>query len=238
MRHSTAALGDIVTVTVGPEKKQYKIYKDLICYHSEYFRKAFNGPWKEAEEGVVLDDVEVGVFNIFVDWLYTQTIPRQTEEWARISGMIDPTDKHAGWKVDLHRLKACVFGDRFFAPNFHDAVHNLFVDELVAQKGGAWYEYVIFAFTNLPEDNEILKLLVDKQCASWSPSQDDNNDEKSLHPQLPHSFLLRYMLSHAEVRSNLVASGKLEACSYHRHASDEERKQCQKPKDTDTYRAR
>jgi hypothetical protein len=31
----------------------------LLAYHSEYFQKALAGPWKEAQEGlIVLEDVE------------------------------------------------------------------------------------------------------------------------------------------------------------------------------------
>lgn len=44
---------------IGPQKKNYYIHKALLMQHSEYFRKALQGPWKEAEEGVVrLDDVD------------------------------------------------------------------------------------------------------------------------------------------------------------------------------------
>jgi hypothetical protein len=64
--NSVAAQGEIVTIFIGPEKKRYSIHKDIICYHSGYFRAAFNGSWKESDEGVTLEDIKVEVFNIFV----------------------------------------------------------------------------------------------------------------------------------------------------------------------------
>jgi len=56
---STAALGDIVAIEVGPEKKQYQVHKDILCHYSEYFPAAFNGSWKESEDKTTpLLDVE------------------------------------------------------------------------------------------------------------------------------------------------------------------------------------
>ena len=50
---------DTFIVEVGLEKKWYRVHKSLIAKHSEYFRAASSGPWKEAEDGkVVLGDVE------------------------------------------------------------------------------------------------------------------------------------------------------------------------------------
>jgi hypothetical protein len=51
-----------VIVVVGPEARKYYLSKALLTYHSEFFKKAFQGPGKEAQEGVVrLDDVELTV---------------------------------------------------------------------------------------------------------------------------------------------------------------------------------
>ncbi|KAF1946183.1 hypothetical protein EJ02DRAFT_431095 [Clathrospora elynae] len=63
---SVAACGEIVSVTVGPEKQIVNLHKTLICYHSEYFRTAFNGLWKESDEGVMIADVDIETFRLFV----------------------------------------------------------------------------------------------------------------------------------------------------------------------------
>ena len=47
-----------MTVVVGPKQTEYRILKALLVQHSEYFKRALNGPWKEAEDGAVkLEDV-------------------------------------------------------------------------------------------------------------------------------------------------------------------------------------
>jgi len=58
-RNSAMAMADVVIVEVGPERKQYHLYKALLTHHSEHFAKALTGNWKEADEGVIrLLDVE------------------------------------------------------------------------------------------------------------------------------------------------------------------------------------
>ena len=56
---SIAATGSIVIVEIGPEAKKYNVHKALLMHHSQFFKKALTGSWKEAQQGVVrLDDVE------------------------------------------------------------------------------------------------------------------------------------------------------------------------------------
>jgi hypothetical protein len=40
-------------VEVGATKTKYHIHRALLITHSEYFKKALSGPWKEAQEGIV-----------------------------------------------------------------------------------------------------------------------------------------------------------------------------------------
>lgn len=55
----SALLEGTVILKIGPDRFKYSIHKALLVYHSEYFRKALEGPWKEAEEGTFnLEDIE------------------------------------------------------------------------------------------------------------------------------------------------------------------------------------
>jgi hypothetical protein len=48
----------IAAINVGPDGTKYYVYKSLVADHSAYFKKALNGAWKGADEGVIcLDDV-------------------------------------------------------------------------------------------------------------------------------------------------------------------------------------
>lgn len=60
VNRSTAATAGIVIVEIGPDAKKFYVHKALLMHHSEYFKKALSGTWKEAQEGIVrLHDVEV-----------------------------------------------------------------------------------------------------------------------------------------------------------------------------------
>lgn len=67
---STAASSSFVTVEIGADRKTYCVHKTLLEHHSGYFSGVFNGPWKEAEDGVVpLEDIEPGICTLRLDLL-------------------------------------------------------------------------------------------------------------------------------------------------------------------------
>jgi len=55
----SAENNEIVTVEIGPNGRKYYLHKALLVYHSEFFEKALQGTWLEAEEDIVrLTDFE------------------------------------------------------------------------------------------------------------------------------------------------------------------------------------
>ncbi|OBT49086.1 hypothetical protein VE00_00116 [Pseudogymnoascus sp. WSF 3629] len=67
---------DIVTVYVGPREKRYSIHKALLTSQSEYFEKALNGKFKEADEQTIrLPEDSPDAFDLLIGWLYQNQIP-------------------------------------------------------------------------------------------------------------------------------------------------------------------
>ncbi|PVH78376.1 hypothetical protein DL98DRAFT_590496 [Cadophora sp. DSE1049] len=67
----------VVTVITGSEdaKKSFMIHKDIICHHSSYFAKAFNGKLLESKtQTMSLPNVDSDTFGLLVEWFYTQKI--------------------------------------------------------------------------------------------------------------------------------------------------------------------
>lgn len=55
--------------------KAFIIHENVICHHSAFFRAAFTGRFREAQNlSLTFTDTSEEVFGIFVQWLYTQTI--------------------------------------------------------------------------------------------------------------------------------------------------------------------
>ncbi|KAG9958544.1 hypothetical protein KCU61_g8214, partial [Aureobasidium melanogenum] len=91
----------LVTIEVGSEKKKFVIHKDILTFYSDFFRGAFNGSFMEATEGKLsLPDVEVEIFDIFNQFLYT--------------GCLADGQGHALRSIRL--IKLWLFGDRFIVP--------------------------------------------------------------------------------------------------------------------------
>lgn len=65
-------------VTVNGKKASaiWTIPKAMLSLHSEFFRKACYGPFKEGRENkMMLPECEPSIFQIFVQWLYFATLP-------------------------------------------------------------------------------------------------------------------------------------------------------------------
>jgi hypothetical protein len=214
----------IITLLISPEHVPYYVHKDFLIHHSGYFKKALVGPWKESEERVViLDDVEIAPFNILVHFLYTSQIPSSTDEWVKIS-------QAKKWKIEVVELKLLVLADRFHMSELLQLVNNDLVGSRM--KHAPYYELVIYAWENLPEGSPILRLLVDTHVANWEPKTDEGDEEEmELRPELPHEFLIKAMIRFAEVgterdKDKNGKAKKLVACDYHLHADDEEKEKC------------
>jgi hypothetical protein len=214
-------LSDLVTVKIGPEKKTYSVHASFLTYHSEYFRAALNGSWKEAEDRVVtLEDVEPDAFEVFVDWLYTQQIPAELKEQL---DNFATTDAAAKLLFGAYSL-----GDRVSTPAFCQMINNLTVDYYISGASAQWGT-ITDAFDILPPRCPILRALVDIHCWLWNPDDDDEGEKMELLLASPREFLGRAIRRYSEKAQNdsdWFLQGKLPLCDYHEHASDEERKKC------------
>ncbi|KAF1830870.1 hypothetical protein BDW02DRAFT_633298 [Decorospora gaudefroyi] len=209
MRPSAAASDLAITIVeVSAAKKKYHIHRSLLVEHSEYFKKALNGPWTETREGsVTLEDVDCNTFDIFVDWMYAQRLPKTEEAWYAVDDVQQDGP-----------LTALVLANRIIAPPLT-----------------AHYEFVIYAFANLFSERPILALLVELQYRRFCETHDTKeNGEMARRHRLPHDFLLRIMLRLGQANRDGDAEADLNPCDYHGHASEEAKKQCQANTDEDT----
>ncbi|KAF9693742.1 hypothetical protein EKO04_008147 [Ascochyta lentis] len=221
-RFGAAARDGVIAVEVGSERVKYYVHKALLEEHSEYFKRALNGPWKEAEEKVVcLDDVECRTFEVFVDWLYTRKLPAKRTGWVG-------EEYDSEWYITLQipMMKACAFANRMLSPDFLHAMEHRLIDHFIASGNVPFYEAIIFAFENLPPTSLILKALVDAHCRSFDEAEDtEENGELELRSQLPNTFLVDVMLRYVKLKSRKQTL--LDRCDYHGHVSEDEKQECQ-----------
>ncbi|CZR58478.1 uncharacterized protein PAC_08370 [Phialocephala subalpina] len=75
----------IVTVNVrkneDDEYETFPVHSNYICHYSPFFKAAFQGGFEEADKQEMnLEDTNPLAFGIFVTWLYTQQICRDSED--------------------------------------------------------------------------------------------------------------------------------------------------------------
>ncbi len=67
----------MVDLYVGSKRRHFRVHKKLLCYHSAFFDKAFEGKFKEGHEGMMyLPKDDPAAFEIFVNWLYRGSIDK------------------------------------------------------------------------------------------------------------------------------------------------------------------
>ncbi|KAF3039135.1 hypothetical protein E8E12_002086 [Didymella heteroderae] len=203
----------MATVVIGPSASTYLVHKVLITHHSEYFSKALSRPWMEAEDLIVVlagvgeeecefredcdqDNTYIPMVNLFVHWLYTQRIPHDYDAFKSVTRRPDaPRGYNMGMTLVL--AKAYALGDRILASTFRRVANDTLIGLTSAY---LWTPYF---------------------CESWSPEDDENNDQDAL-SELPPAFTVRVMRRLAYLRR-----GRYEGC-YVEHNDDEEQKSCKK----------
>ena len=177
------------------------------------------------------------IVSIFVDWVYSQRLPKNDSEWCDEEDEEyeedeeDEEDMRLA-KAQLARTKALVFGDRMLSPVFHKTVRDSLVEHIIER--GAYYEAVIYAFVNFPKDHTILDLFVEMHCRTFYNSLDTvKNGELELRASLPHAFLMRVNIRYSQIAELVLPDEELKPCDYHGHADENEKKQCQAKVDKD-----
>lgn len=67
--HMFMATEGVVVIKLGPKGIDYHVHKALLVHHSEYFRNALTGRWKESEEqAITLADVEPDACTYVPSW--------------------------------------------------------------------------------------------------------------------------------------------------------------------------
>ncbi|EPE32115.1 POZ [Glarea lozoyensis ATCC 20868] len=91
-RQSFCGENSIATINVIEAEKTtpFKAHKSFLISHSEYFAAAFRGNYEEAKTSVInLEDVSATTIDIFIGWIYRQTILTPQGEVPEFFELVD-----------------------------------------------------------------------------------------------------------------------------------------------------
>lgn len=178
----------------------------------------------DADEGIILDDVEVIVVKIFAYWLCTQDLPKDERGTVDLAALIIDEDySDSDGDILLLLLKACAFGDRFLARGFHIQAHNAYIDSAGPDRS-IYYKRICLAFASFGNDNPMLNFMVDRQCSHWK-GDDETPEEKQLYAELPSAFLVRVVCRFRELMQKPSSENvDVELIDYYLDAEEEKTK--------------
>ena len=191
----------MAVIKIMKPAREYRIHVDLISHVSAYFERALK---IQGADEVTLDDIHPGIFDSFVDWLYTGEL---SDSWDS--------------RQVTEKLQAIVFGHKYMAPLFHAAVHNATVTFLVGRKIAPSPADIKYLHENLPKDHALRELLVELVSLHGTGAQSLAGSG------LPEEFV-KQVEAKIDERGIFLEKPELEDCDFHVHESEEERWKCER----------
>ncbi|KAK7511186.1 uncharacterized protein IWZ02DRAFT_437000 [Phyllosticta citriasiana] len=184
---------------------------DIVCKSSPVFSNALKSGFKEGIEGVIiLEETEVEVFKIVMDWMYTGRVPlfrkirpRDVVRWGPHEKVLDEEGNEVELVWDYVMSGVYVFAKMFDMVKLRDFVHTRFKKrfETGIDKAPPFpsHSTIIRVFKNVPETSPICKTFSRKFAEHWMPAQ-ATQVELELFQELPLNFTLMSMTDLEEVR--------------------------------------
>lgn len=139
-----------ITLFVGESKTVFYVHEDLLCRYSSLFKAAFSSKFREgSEKTMALPEDEVEIFEMLVDWIYTQqhSIP-QSDNYT--------TEVNARGRA----LRLLVVSDKYGIPVLKNSICEALIESARARKAPPVAD-VSTAYLQLPEKSGLRKLLID-----------------------------------------------------------------------------
>ncbi|KAG7411266.1 hypothetical protein ACKAV7_009815 [Fusarium commune] len=206
--------GRSIEVVVGSSPSvTFSVHEILICSSSNFFKKAFQGGWKESQDRLVrLERDDPDVFSVYLHWLYYHTLPVRVDE----PGVVGNAEY-------MQLAKAYILGDMLQDGSFQDAVMDAMMDKTASEAadGKRWYPVgpvIRLIYENTLESSKARLFLVDMYTFH---GQGPWLTEWAVQEDLPKDFLLDVAVSLLEHRpcpqSYYVVQG---SCRYHQHGPE------------------
>jgi hypothetical protein len=230
------------TVLVGPKHARFVVHEELLVHHSESFRAALIGNFKEAKDKVVkLEEEDVDIFEIYVHWMYHGRFPASSEGDAlglvalfANRGDEDVQTREQGSNIALVQLY--IFADKYIAKSFQrtvlDAFYDCVKDDVYLPSTFA----IRLAFEHLNNEDPLCRLLMDSYATGFDAQASWSEYFVKEDCQFTHQFLIGVLQRLSLKIDNLECfasdcSDEYGYCDYHEHKSEEERKACKEERE-------
>ncbi|KAJ4334039.1 hypothetical protein N0V95_009273 [Ascochyta clinopodiicola] len=220
----SAQAAHFATVLVGPDKKPFVIHQDLLTYHSQFFKAALTGNFKEAgDKTVTLEEDDPLIFEFFVHWLYHKGFPAKHNTTVELLNDWEHEKDNGGAKTG-NLINLYILSDQYGVPDLRFlALTELFQHMEEPETGLPNRSQIVHAFNSLPDGSALLLYLVDSHClySGGTFCEYENAYE------FPSAFLVGIIRRYSQyARGDRSPSEELNLCDYHLHKDDKERSKC------------
>jgi hypothetical protein len=144
---------------------------NLLVHYSKFFRAALTGNFSEARNKTVkLEEDDPEVFELFVHWLYYQRFPDKSlgDDETILKIWIEPNRETAYTHFYIYLY---LFGDKYDVPSLRSDTINELVRFMETEPDSCLTDppAIRAAFTRLPQNSPMCRLLVDIYCYYGDP---------------------------------------------------------------------
>jgi len=225
-KNCSASGATFATILVGADEKPFVVHEALLTHHSDFFRAALTGRFKEAEDKTVkLPEESADMVEFFVHWLYTKRFPSKAQHDSQeLIDMWMGKNDDGESTVGSQLIGLYVFGNRFQLQELCRKSLDTLFNRLRKNSNSSLPDpgTVSLVFARLPHSSPLCRFLVDAYCNIGDDSYyaADNEDE------YPDSFLLAILRRYARDSPSCNGYIYLDLCDYHGHKDNEERGAC------------
>ncbi|KAF2841544.1 hypothetical protein M501DRAFT_1014342 [Patellaria atrata CBS 101060] len=213
---------EIVQVKIGDDGPVFNLHRDVLCSQSKYFRNAFEGEFREKDDGVIrLQDVSVKTFETVMNYVYYGELLKpdsksRSNNPSHVTGRARSGDKSDSEKVEHaperqrprgvdwdpgELVDLFVFGDEYDMRGLRAKVMTVWTEQDAREPFGAIYRTIHAiavdrAFERLPKNSTLCRYLTDLVAyACTTKAFGNKEDERSLLEQLPSELLVNVVLT-------------------------------------------
>lgn len=161
----------LVTIVVGAESAIFVVHREVISYHSPFFKAAFESSMIEGQtQRMTLEDIDSEVFGLLVHWLYTLEIEGEESMVKALHEEDSKMTSDASVKLAIRLAKLWVLAERFIICSLRSQVNSLLTSmpgpttELSLLRN--LMSFVLFVYTEITGPTELrdiaVNLMIDK----------------------------------------------------------------------------
>ncbi|KXT11297.1 hypothetical protein AC579_1667 [Pseudocercospora musae] len=203
---TTQTYNSIVRIRAGKAAnvEVFEVHKGILWFYSGYFRTAFNGRWKEAEEGAIdMPTISPNIFKHFIHWAYSRRL--------------EVANKHSPSANDRLLLNLWIFGDAHEIPLLQNEVITRIHRNMVKTWRVPSASQINYVYENAMPQSLLRGFLIDIYAGTMSSTSLARSEAKTAWCRDALFDVLQIVWREGWLQQGRADVEKWDVCKYHVH---------------------